>query len=351
MLGSAIFVVRTAWLPAVLVLAGCMVIPVPIGYGPNPLPSCAQFTDGQGEAARFSYISSVTVDTTGVVYASDQSGIRRVEPDGTVTTLAPTPSLPAVSGLAVGPEGHLYAIEGGRQRIVKIAPDGAVTVLAGAPYQNNDGNSNGWVDGVGPAARFSAPGDLCVDAQGVVYVADSFNHRIRRIAPDGTVTTIAGSGAVGGGAGGFADGPALKAQFKFPRKIVVDAAGTLYVVDGGNQRIRAIAPGGTVSTLTTFSTHSGLDGWTDLVVESDGNLLYTEGSTIRRVTPKGEVSMAFAGPEAPDPGPLWPLGGVALLPERRVLVVAPPDRLFQRPLGEGAWSLLAGAMRCPSRPI
>lgn len=351
MLGSAISVVRTAWLPTVLVLAGCMAMPMPIGHGPDPLPSCAQFTDGQGEAARFSFIRSVAVDANGVVYASDQSGIRRVGPDGAVTTLTPAPSLPAVSSLAVGPEGVLYAVEGGRQRVVKIAPDGAVTALAGAPYQNNDGNSNGWIDGMGSAARFSAPGDLCVDAQGVVYVADSFNHRIRRIAPDGAVTTIAGSGAVGGSAGGFADGPALKAQFKFPRKIVVDATGTLYVVDGGNQRIRAIAPDGTVSTLTTFSTYSGLDGWTDLAIEPDGNLLFTEANTVRRVTPKGEVSTVFEGPAALEPGPLWQLGALALLPDQRLLVVAPHDRLFQRPLGEGAWSLLAGAMRCPSRPM
>jgi streptogramin lyase len=321
---------------------------MPMGRGPSPLPSCAQFADGQGEAARFSSIKSVAVDATGVVYASDQSGIRRVGPDGTVTTLAPTPSLHTVTSLAVGPQGFLYAIEYAQQRIVKIAPDGAVTVLAGAPYQNNEGHSNGWIDGVGPAARFSSPLGLCVDAQGVVYVADAFNHRIRRIAPDGTVTTIAGSGPVGGQAGGFADGPALSARFGFPRKIVVDAAGTLYLVDAGNQRIRAISPSGTVSTLTTFTSYDGLGGGIDLVLEPDGNLLFIEANTVRRVTPKGEVSTAFEGPETPDPSPQWQLIGLALLPDQRVLVVDPDDRLFQRPLGEGAWSVLAGAMRCPS---
>jgi len=97
------------------------------------------------------------------------------------------------------------------------------------------GSSEGYADGSGSAAQFSGPLDVAVDAQGNVYVADTANHRIRKITPDGAVTTLAGSGTPGN-----ADGPATEARFRGPEEVTVDSAGNVYVADTGNHRIRKI---------------------------------------------------------------------------------------------------------------
>ena len=97
------------------------------------------------------------------------------------------------------------------------------------------GSSTGYADGAGSAAQFNGPLDVAVDAQGNLYVADSANHRIREITPGGTVTTLAGSGTPGN-----ADGPATEARFRAPEGVAVDSAGNVYVADTGNHRIRKI---------------------------------------------------------------------------------------------------------------
>lgn len=277
--------------------------------------------DGRGANAYFNNPAGVTVTADGIVYVADSGNhaIRRVDPDGTVTTYAGSPgqsgsvngtggaarfSIP--SGLALGPDGSLYVAEAGGGLIRKVAAGGVVTTVAGTPgavgrqdgaanaatfygpaglvvtktgtiyvteTANNDiraissagvvstlaGNGqSGSVDGAGAAARFSLPLGIAVDGDGVLYTADSSNHVIRRVTTAGEVTTYAGAAA----ASGAADGAGAAARFKTPWGVAVDEFGTVYVADEGNYTIRKITTDGTVSTLAgtagSFGTQDGL---------------------------------------------------------------------------------------------
>jgi DNA-binding beta-propeller fold protein YncE len=123
--------------------------------------------------------------------------------------------------------GNVYVADLNNHRIRKITPARTVTTLAGS--------SSGFADGVGTAARFNNPLGVAVDAAGNLYVGDRFNHRIRKITPAGVVTTLAGTGTTGS-----ADGVGTAARFNNPFGVAVDAAGNLYVADAFNHRIRKI---------------------------------------------------------------------------------------------------------------
>ena len=98
------------------------------------------------------------------------------------------------------------------------------------------GSTNGYVDGIGNSAKFNGPSGVDIDPDGNIIVADRVNNRIRKVTPSGVVTTIAGS------VEGFADGPGATALFSFPMNLSVDNAGIIYVADSGNHRIRKIMP-------------------------------------------------------------------------------------------------------------
>ncbi|WUR15736.1 NHL repeat-containing protein [[Empedobacter] haloabium] len=211
----------------------------------------AGFVDGPGTAASFSDPFGVAVDARGTVYVADggdNNRIRRIAPDGSVTTLAggaegfrdgkgAGAAFHTPSALALDHLGNLYVADTGNHAIRKIAPDGSVTTLAG-------NGQPGSADGKGTAARFNGPVGVAVDDAGVLYVADTYNDRIRRIAPDGSVTTIAG-----GDRPGDADGSGAAAGFDTPSGIAVTPDGTLYVADTGNHAVRRVDPDGRVSTV------------------------------------------------------------------------------------------------------
>jgi sugar lactone lactonase YvrE len=141
--------------------------------------------------------------------------------------------------------GEVLIADTAHHRIVAVTTAGALRVLAGS-------GSPGSGDGSGTAAQFKSPSGLAIDqAGGVVYVADTGNHLIRRVTLDGNVTTLAGSGRPDD-----ADGSSTQAGFKQPMGIAVDRAGNIYVADTGSNRIRAITPAGVVRTLAG-ATHEG----------------------------------------------------------------------------------------------
>ncbi|MFC5048424.1 cadherin domain-containing protein [Aquimarina hainanensis] len=149
------------------------------------------------------------------------------------------------SGTAVDTQGNVYVTDTSNHRIRKITPDGTTTTFAGSTY--------GFADGTGTNARFADPYGITIDAQGNLYVTERRNHKIRKITPAGVVTTLAGSTQ------GFADDVGTDAQFSDPQGITIDSQGNLYVADRGNHKIRRITQGGVVTTLAG-STEGFADG-------------------------------------------------------------------------------------------
>jgi sugar lactone lactonase YvrE len=226
------------------------------------------YADGPGTTAQFNSPLDVAALADGTVYVSDTWNhcIRKITPSGVVSTLAGRPEIaydavgyPLLSypaGLAVSANGTVYVADPGLQAIRAIAPNGTVSNLAGQ-YWNAEG---GLADGTGTAAFFQEPMDVALDRSGNLYVADTSNHRIRKVTPAGVVTTVAGSGTLGVWGGGYADGSASTAQFNHPYGLAVDAAGTIYVADKDNQRLRKLTAGGTVSTLAGTGSAGLSDG-------------------------------------------------------------------------------------------
>jgi DNA-binding beta-propeller fold protein YncE len=207
--------------------------------------------DGSAAASRFSDPFGVVIDPVGNVLVADggdSNRIRRITPEGVVSTFAGgregftdgagnIAAFDTPSALAIDRRGNVYVADTGNHAIRKITPSGVVSTIAGT-------GKAGYLDGPAATAQFNGPVGVAVDKAGNVFVADTYNDRIRRIAPDGRVTTIAGNGAPGD-----ADGAAHTAGFDTPSGIAVAPDGTLYVADTGNDAVRAITPGGLVSTL------------------------------------------------------------------------------------------------------
>ncbi len=169
------------------------------------------------------------------------------------------------AGLAFDSAGDLYVAERGGNRILRISPDWMVTVVAGTGMAGSGGD-----DGQALDAEFRQPTDVYVDDHDNIYVADTGNHRIRRIGTDGTVTTVAGNGVAGGEGDG---GLATEAQLNHPTGITMDAFGNLYIADSGNHRIRQVQPDGTLVTIAG-SIFGGFGGDGELPSQARFNIPY-----------------------------------------------------------------------------
>ena len=195
-----------------------------------------------------------------------------------------------VYGMVFDSSGNLYAADYNNNLIVKIAPDGTTTVVAGNGFDGFSGDG-------GPAvnASLSGPGSVAVDASGNVYIADTFNLRVRRVTPDGIINTIAGTGSFG-----FAgdNGPALSALLGLPSSIAVDSSGNVFFFDFGNARIRKVSPGGTITTVagngkTGYTTDGAatsvpVEVINQMAFDSYGNLYFGDDSYhVRKLTPSG----------------------------------------------------------------
>ena len=273
-------------------------------------------TDGTGSDARFSYLNAIAVDSAGNVYVTDLSNtIRKITPAGVVTTLAGTPGVYGSAdgtgsaaqflqpfGIVVDGAGNLYVADQANCTIRKITPAGVVTTIAGAA------GVIGSTDGSASAARFNAPGGLALDSAGNLYVADTFNHTIRKITPGGVVTTLAGTAGIVGSA----DGTGGAAQFNSPYGLTVIGT-TVYVADTENDTIRKVTSAGVV---TTFAGMAGVYGSANGTASSarfyrscglastSTGIIYVADSgnhEIRKITPARAVT-TVAGSPATDGG-------------------------------------------------
>ena len=205
----------------------------------------AAYRDGRRDYARFRYPTGIAIDKNGVIFVADRGShtIRKITPDGMVTTLAGDGTRGHQDGIgtqarfrdpiSLVPDNSngLYVVDAGNHCIRKITPGGRVITFAG-------GRLPGYRNGRGAEARFHWPTGIALDPNGFLYVSDSNNSRIRKISPEGVVTTLAGSGVPG-----YSDGPARTARFNFPSGLGFDRVGNLYIADSANHLIRTITPG------------------------------------------------------------------------------------------------------------
>jgi sugar lactone lactonase YvrE len=313
----------------------------------------ADVRDGLSQLARFSDPLGVTVAPDGSIYVADAGRaqrVRRIAPGGTVTTIAggergyrdgpaSIARFDTPSGVAVDAGGGVLVADTGNNAIRRIAPDGSVTTVAG------DGTP-GYRDGPARQARFRGPAGLAVDARGRIIVADTYNDRIRAIHPDGTVSTIAGSGTPG-----LADGPAAASAFDTPSGVAVDPALHIYVADFGNVAIRRISPDG----LVTSVPHHGLVRPTGVAIAPDGVIYAAGDDRVVAVKPDGDVRVV-AGSTAlfADGGGADPLfrrlTGIVRTPQAELIVADSMHALIRRirfaPGGEG--SLPGSPLRKPA---
>ena len=224
--------------------------------------------DGTSGNARFFGPQGIAADASGQVYVADTANgtIRRLTTSGTVSTLAGTAGVSNSfdgtginaqfwhpEGVTVGPDGNVYIADTWNHTIRKMTPGGVVTTVAGlAGYP-------GSADGTNSKARFNRPTGLAADGSTNIYVADSFNHTIRKISAIGQVSTLAGLPGVWGAA----DGTNLAARFYLPQGITVTTNGELFVADSGNQTVRKISGIGTNWVVTSVAGLAGSAGATN----------------------------------------------------------------------------------------
>jgi hypothetical protein len=293
------------------------------------------YLDAPVATARFGGLNGVAVSSTGTIYVADTTNHRiRAISGGTVTTLAGSgsaayadgtgtaASFRSPTGLAIDSSGNLYVGDTANHRIRKVTPAGVVTTIAGSgtsgssdngtgtsarfnqptgvalnPAQtvlyvsdtNNSrirtvtlastavatlaGSSSGYLDATGTSARFNKQQGIEVGPSGDVYVADTLNHRIRKVTAAGVVTTVAGAGA------GSADGVGTAATFDEPSDVTLDGSGFLYVADNTNNLLRRIDLGtGTVTTLVGSGTAASTDGNGTLAAFDDPTSLTYDGA-------------------------------------------------------------------------
>jgi len=209
---------------------------------------------------------------------------------GSADGAAGTARLSSPKGLAINVSGNITVADSANHKIRKISPAGVVTTLAG-------NGTAGSLDGTGTGAEFSSPGGVTVDISGNVYVADTNNHAIRKVTAAGVVTTMAGNSTTSG----VTDGTETAAQFYSPGGVALDASGNIYVADSGNNLIRRVSPLGVVTTIAGSGTAGTADGTgtaaqfnnpTGIAVDSSGNFIIadTGSHTIRKMTPAGVVT-------------------------------------------------------------
>jgi len=302
---------------------------------PNNIISTVAGTNGAGFSgdggaatnAKLNTPYGVAVDALGNIYIADAANnrIREVAPNGIISTVAGTngagfsgdggaatnAKLNAPYGVAVDALGNIYIADASNCRIREVPPNGIITTVAGT-------NTSGFSGDGGSAtnAMLKNPWSVAVDASGDLFIADTLNNRIREVAPNGIISTVAGTNGAGFSGDG---GSATNAQLKSPYDAAVGASGNLFIADTSNNRIREVAPNGVITTMTgTNASGFAGDGGSatiaklssphGLAVDASGNLFIadTSNNRIRKVDNTGLITTVAGngnGAYAGDGGP------------------------------------------------
>jgi trimeric autotransporter adhesin len=310
---------------------------------------------------------------------------------GTISTVAGTGSPgysgdngPATQALLSGPfdlafdaAGNLYIVDADNDRVRKVGAEGTITTVAGTGQPGLSGDN-----GKATAAQLKLRVGVVVDGAGDLFIADLYNHRVRKVTTDGIISTYAGTGPVDATShlgdlpqiGGFSgdNGPATDARLNGPCGLAVDALGNLFIADYGNHRVRKVAPDGIITTVAGtgtagFSGDGGkatdarLSGPVELAVDSAGNLFVAEFSgnhrvrkvdavtgIITTVAGNGKIKYAGDGGLATDTGLRGPTGlaidamGNLLITDRAFPPASPYDERVLKVYGVAAPGLIAG---------
>jgi sugar lactone lactonase YvrE len=271
----------------------------------DPSSPVYTYRDGVGADAALG-VSRMAIAKDGTIYFTDQHAIRKVTPAGVVSTIAGQPNISgsadgigaaarfnAPLAIAVDNDSNVYVGDLFNYTIRKVTPAGVVTTLAGTP------GASGAADGAGGAAKFLSIENMAVDKSGAVFVSDTSNHTIRRVSPEGNVTTVAGVLP----SRGTADGVGTVARFSNPAHLTIDQTDNVYVTDLGNGRVRKISPANAVTTFAVNLTNDDVfDGGTSrsrvarlagISIDKSGDVYFTttESTAIRKITATGQVSV------------------------------------------------------------
>lgn len=299
---------------------------------------------GLALAAQFDFVRDVAPDGSGGVYVADRNNnrVRRVDAGGLSSTIAgngdatfsgdggaaAAASLRSPSGVAVGPDGSVYVADTGNHRVRKIS-GGVITTVAGTGIAGSSGDG-----GIATSASLRSPEDVIVGPSGALYIADTGNRKIRRIA-GGVISTVAGVGTTGSAGDG---GPATSAQLATPSGIAFDSAGVLFIADTGNHRVRKVADGIISTVAGTGVAAFGGDGGAPtsaqlnfpvgVAVDATGKLFIADTGNHRiRVAESGTIS-TLAGTGLPGFGGDGGPGSAARLNFPRGLGLGPTGPLL-----------------------
>jgi serine/threonine-protein kinase len=296
-------------------------VAVVAGSGPGGFDAGFEGDGGPATEAQFQCTYGLAFDASGNLAFSDHgnSRVRLIGRDGTITTIAgyshpgsgwggyggdggpaTMAQLNNPTAIAFGPDGTLYIADRDNDRIRAVTPDGRMSTVAGT--------TGGFAGDGGPAtaARLDDPAGISVAADGTIYFADSNNERVRKIATDGTITTVAGDGRK---ASKGDNGPATEASLADPEGVLVDGGGDVFVAEGEGDRVRVITSDGTIWAYAGTgepgnggdggraeeATLSDVDNPGGLAMDDQWNLYISSGDRIRVVDPAGRISTAMVG--------------------------------------------------------
>jgi len=322
---------------------------------------------GSATAAQLFFPEGVALDRSSGLFIADTGNfrVRKVNLDGSITTVAGSgdPGFNQIDtatratramffwpeGLVLDQEGNLFIADTYHRLVRLVTPDGIVRTVAGRATQDVTHIGFSGDGGPAPQAELSFPTGLAVDGAGTLFIADTENHRVRKVGTDGSIMTMAGTGTAGFSGDG---GAATAAQLDEPWGLAVDSRGNLFIADASNQRVRKVAPDGGITTVAGIGT-AGLSGDEGLAtaaqlnhpigvaVDSQGNLFIVDSRNqrIRKVGPDGLIATVFGGAATP-PG-YYP-SGVAVDRVGNLLIADPLNHRIWKVSGVAAPGLLAG---------